>query len=59
VTKEALAEALGKAGYPVGQEKSAQGEPSCFGDPGWYECAPRCTRTERVDLEMSGDFRKY
>jgi len=59
VTKEALAEALGKAGYPVGQEKSPQGEPSCFGDPGWYECAPRCIKTDTVDLEMSGDFRRY
>lgn len=59
VTKQALAEALGKAGYPVGQAESTEEKPSCFGDPGWYECAPRCIKTDTADLEMSGDFRKY
>jgi copper chaperone CopZ len=59
VTKKELVEALEKAGYAVGEEKEAQAEPSCFGDPGWYECAARCIKTDTVDLEMSGDFRKY
>jgi copper chaperone CopZ len=59
VTKQALADALDKAGYPVGEEKSAEEEPSCFGDPGWYDCAPRCIKTDEADLAMSGDFRKY
>ena len=60
VTKKALTQALEKAGYTVGEpEQPSEQEPSCFGDPSWYECAPRCIKTERVDLEMSGDFRKY
>ena len=59
VTKKALAEALEKAGYPVKEEKPAEGEPSHLGDPAWYECAARCIKTDEVDLEMSGDFRMY
>jgi len=59
VTKEALVAALEKAGYPVGEEEKVDEEPSCYGDPSWYECAPRCITTDQADLEMSGDFRKY
>lgn len=59
VTNEALVEALDKAGYQVGEEELVDQEPSCFGDPAWYECASRCTRTDEADLAMSGDFRKY
>jgi copper chaperone len=59
VSKKALAEALEKAGYPVREEEQVEEEPSCFGDPGWYECASRCIRTDEADLEMSGDFRMY
>lgn len=59
VTKKALVQALDKAGYQVGEETFVEQEPSCLGDPGWYGCAPRCIKTDQVDLEMSGDFRKY
>ena len=59
VTNEALVEALDKAGYQVGEEELVDQEPSCFGDPAWYECASRCTSTDEADLAMSGDFRKY
>lgn len=60
VTKKALTQALENAGYSVGEpEHISEQEPSCFGDPSWFECAPRCIKTERVDLEMSGDFRMY
>lgn len=60
VDKKDLTQALENAGYTVGKPKEiAEQEPSCFGDPSWYECAPRCIKTEDVDLEMSGDFRKY
>ena len=59
VSKKALAEALEKAGYPVAEEKSVEEEPSSLGDPAWYECASRSIKTDRADLEMSGDFRKY
>jgi len=59
VTKKAVADALENAGYAVAEEELVQAEPSCFGDPSWYECAPRCIKTDEVDLAMSGDFRKY
>jgi copper chaperone CopZ len=59
VTKKALVKALEEAGYAVVEEEHVEAEPSCFGDPSWYECAPRCIKTDRADLEMSGDFRKY
>lgn len=59
VTKKALVEALDKAGYQVGEEELVDQEPSCFGDPAWYECGSRCTKTDRADLAMSGDFRMY
>ena len=59
VKKKALVDALEKAGYQVGEEEAVEQDPSCFGDPSWYECAPRCITTDQADLEMSGDFRKY
>ena len=59
VTKKALTEALQKAGYPVAEEKPVEEEPSHLGDPSWYECAPRSIKTDKADLEMSGDFRLY
>jgi len=59
LTKNALTEALEKSGYPVGQAKQVEQEPSSLGDPAWYECASRCIRTDEADLEMSGDFRMY
>jgi copper chaperone CopZ len=59
VTKKALVEVLDKAGYQVGEEELVDQEPSCFGDPAWYECASRCIKTDGADLAMSGDFRMY
>ena len=60
VTEKDLTKALESAGYAVGvAEEAAEQEPSHLGDPGWYACAPRSIKTERVDLEMSGDFRLY
>ncbi|MGB3905819.1 MAG: heavy metal-associated domain-containing protein [Anaerolineae bacterium] len=58
-TKKALAETLEKAGYPAGEEEPVEEVPSHLGDPSWYECAPRSTKTDPADLEMSGDFRMY
>lgn len=50
VAKKALVETLAKAGYPSREEGSVNEEPSCFGDPSWYECAPRCIKTDPADL---------
>ncbi len=59
VTKKALTEALEKAGYPAREQEPVEEEPSHLGDPSWYECAARSIKTDRADLEMSGDFRLY
>ncbi len=59
VSKEALSEALQKAGYLVKEEELIEEEPSHLSDPAWYECASRCIKTDEADLEMSGDFRLY
>jgi len=38
VSKKDLGQALEKAGYAVGRPtEAAEQEPSCFGDPSWYE----------------------
>ncbi len=57
--KRVLEQALKKAGYPVGEEKPGDQEPSRLGDPAWYECGARSIKTHEADLQMSGDFRKY
>ncbi len=59
LSEKALVEALEKAGYSVGEPEKVEQEPSCLGDPAWYECASRCIKTDQADLEMSGDFRRY
>jgi hypothetical protein len=52
---------LAEAGYPVGE-----GEPPVLAvptknrkDPRWEDARMRMTRTNQVDLEMSGEFRRY
>ncbi|NLE44999.1 MAG: heavy-metal-associated domain-containing protein [Chloroflexi bacterium] len=53
--------ALAEAGYPVGA-----GEPPILAqasavkrDPQWSVLGSRLTETQRVDQEMSGEFRRY
>ncbi|MGD9002006.1 MAG: heavy-metal-associated domain-containing protein [Anaerolineae bacterium] len=57
----AIEEALAKAGYPVGEgEMPVLVEPTeKRRDPQWEKLGFRTTATNRVDLEMSGEFRKY
>ena len=57
----AIEEALGKAGYPVGEgEMAVVVQPTeRLRDPQWGELGFRATTTNQVDLEMSGEFRKY
>jgi copper chaperone CopZ len=57
---QALETALHQAGYgpddPLGLAQPPQGkEDGSF----WYQLRPRVTVTNRLDIEMSGDFRKY
>jgi copper chaperone CopZ len=57
----AFEEALAQAGYPVGEgEMPVLVQPAeRRRDPQWEKLGFRTTRTNRVDLEMSGEFRKY
>jgi copper chaperone CopZ len=60
-TKKAdIEKALANAGYPVGDgEMPIVVQPTEIRrDPQWAAGA-RMTQTNRVDLEMSGEFRKY
>jgi copper chaperone CopZ len=58
--KSDIEKALADAGYPVGKgEMGVVVQPSEIRrDPQWAEGA-RMTQTNRADLEMSGEFRRY
>ncbi len=52
--------ALQQAGYgPDDPLNLAQPVPSKEDGSFWYLFRPRITRTNQLDIEMSGDFRKY
>jgi excisionase family DNA binding protein len=60
-----LSQALEHAGYPIGDGTPAGNghQPSTVSpaskDPAWDVLGVRVTETNRVDLEMSGEFRRY
>jgi copper chaperone CopZ len=60
VQPEAIEQALVQAGYgpdvttPVLAESGTQ-----YKDPAWETSGTRVTETNRTDLALSGDFRKY
>jgi copper chaperone CopZ len=57
---DALIGALAQAGYPVGKELDLAAYPKRIEDSSdWFQFQDRITVTDRRDLEMSGDFRKY
>ncbi|MFN2269675.1 MAG: heavy-metal-associated domain-containing protein [Anaerolineae bacterium] len=58
--KDDIEKALADAGYPVGKgEVPIVVQPNEIRrDPQWADGA-RMTQTNRVDLEMSGEFRRY
>lgn len=56
----ALSDALANAGYPVGEDKTPElPVMPRLGDPAWAKLGVREIYTNRVDIEMSGEFRKY
>jgi copper chaperone CopZ len=59
--RAAIEAALAGAGYPVGEgEMPVVVQPTeKRRDPQWEELGFRMTKTNLVDLEMSGEFRKY
>jgi len=60
VSADALGRVLAEAGYPaeVPVELEPTLQPSKDGST-WYTVIQRLTNTDRRDLEMSGDFRRY
>jgi len=60
VTSDELENALRSAGYAPGEEvePSPTFEGKEDGSP-WFQLLPRVTSTNMLDLEMSGDHRKY
>lgn len=57
--ESAIAEALAGAGFGVNEELELDGKLPSDGDPAWKALGVRVTKTNRRDLELSGDFRRY
>ncbi|HEX9075097.1 MAG TPA: heavy-metal-associated domain-containing protein [Anaerolineae bacterium] len=58
-SQEALAKALTDAGYAPGVEEVVERRPDGRFDPAWENSGVRATTTNPVDLQLSGEFRKY
>ena len=57
---EQLQQALSAAGYAPGEPPKLPELPTSTDDDSpWFRSSPRVTRTNMLDLEMSGDFRKW
>ncbi len=56
---DTLIDALKTAGYVPGQPQVIERSPDHTADPAWDVLAPRIVTTNKVDLQMSGEFRKY
>lgn len=55
-----IEDTLKAAGYGPGEEPPSPELPDATDDESpWFRFLPRYTWTNMVDLEMSGDFRKY
>ncbi len=59
VTQEQIVAALTNGGYAPGTPQVIERTPDYTPDPAWEALAPRSVTTNQVDLQMSGDFRKY
>jgi copper chaperone CopZ len=58
-SQEALVKALTDAGYAPGQEQVVETSPFATPDAAWEKLGVRATETNQVDLQLSGEFRKY
>ncbi len=59
LTQNAIVDALTKAGYPPGEPEVVERSPFATADPAWDKLGVRATTTNPVDLQLSGEFRKY
>lgn len=55
----ALVKALSDAGYVPGAEELVGEAPFMKPDPAWEKLGVRATTTSQIDLQLSGEFRKY
>jgi copper chaperone CopZ len=58
-SQAALVKALTDAGYAPGEEEFLAESPYGSPDPAWDKQGQRITTTNLVDLQLSGEFRKY
>jgi len=58
-SKDALVKALSDAGYAPGEVEVVAESPYMTPDPAWDKQGVRATTTSPVDLQLSGEFRKY
>ena len=56
---DALVKALSDAGYAPGKEEIVEKSPLATADAAWEKLGVRSTETNQVDLQLSGEFRKY
>ena len=60
IQPEAIEQALVQAGYgPDNETPVLAGSANQYKDPSWEALGSRVTETNRADLALSGDFRKY
>lgn len=61
ISPDGISQALEQAGYPVGNGHLPSGSVPAANakDPAWDALGVRVTETNRADLEMSGEFRRY
>ena len=58
-SQDALVKALTDAGYAPGKEAVVDKSPFATPDIAWEKLGVRATETNQVDLQLSGEFRKY
>lgn len=56
---ESLTQVLAAAGYAPGEESVVETSPYATPDVAWEKLGVRSTETNQVDLQLSGEFRKY
>jgi copper chaperone CopZ len=56
---DVLVKALSDAGYAPGKEEVVEKSPFATPDAAWEKLGVRSTETNQVDLQLSGEFRKY
>lgn len=59
VSPDSILSALTLAGYPQGVLEVVERRPNATADPAWDVLTQRAVTTNLVDLQMSGEFRKY